>query len=77
MLVAVQNKGGQIKPTHLMYNANLSHSQMKLYLEEILSEELIHKIKKGHYDYLIITDKGCRFIEKLRDMREFEKTLGI
>jgi predicted transcriptional regulator len=77
MLIAIQEKGGQIKPTHLMYKSNLSHSQMSSYLEEMINKEFIGKIKKESYEYIIITDRGCSFLEKLREMREFEKTFGI
>jgi predicted transcriptional regulator len=77
MLSSIQDKGGEIKPTHLMYKSNLSHEQMKLYLEELVSKELIGKIKKQSYEYLIITDKGNSFLQKLREMREFEQTFGI
>jgi len=77
MLLSIQKKGGEIKPTHLMYKANLSHSQMKLYLEELIKNEMVKKIKKKEYEYLIITDKGCNFADKVRQMREFEKTFGL
>lgn len=77
MLSAVQKKGGEIKPTHLMYSANLSHVQMSSYLEELVEKDLLSKVKRKSYEYLIITDKGCDFVKKLREMKEFEKTFGI
>lgn len=77
MLATLQSSGGEIKPTHLMYKSNLSHVQMSSYLEELLDKELIQKIKKKTNDYIIMTDKGFEFFEKLKQMREFEKTFGL
>ena len=77
MLTSIQNKGGEIKPTHLMYKSNLSYNQMNSYLEELLQKDLVKKIKKKNYDYIIITDKGFEFVNKIREMKEFEKTFGI
>lgn len=77
MLAAIQKKGGEIKPTHLMYKANLSHTQMNNYLDELVGKEVVKKIKKKQYDYLIITDRGHEFITKIKEMREFEDTFGL
>ena len=77
MLTAILDKGGKIKPTHLMYKSNLSHAQMKSYLEELVDKEHISKVKSNNYDYIIISDKGVQFIVKLREMKEFEKTFGL
>ena len=77
MLASIQNNGGEIKPTHLMYKANLSHVQMTSYLEELAEKEVVKKVKKSDYDYIIITDKGFDFFKKLKEMREFEKIFGI
>ena len=77
MLTSIQNKGGEIKHTHLMYKSNLSYNQMNSYLEELLQKDLVKKIKKKNYDYIIITDKGFEFVNKIREMKEFEKTFGI
>ncbi len=77
MLESIVNKGGSIKPTHLMYKSNLAHGQMQLYLEELVSKELVEKIKKGDYDYITITNKGYEFAHKLKEMKEFEKAFGL
>ena len=77
MLSTLQQNGGELKPTHLMYKSNLSHVQMSSYLEELLQKEVIKKIKKKNNDYIIMTDKGFEFFDKLKQMREFEKTFGL
>ncbi|MBS3096566.1 hypothetical protein J4480_03945 [Candidatus Woesearchaeota archaeon] len=77
MLSSIINKGGRIKPTHMMYKSNMSHSQMKSYLNDLVQKELVRKVKDGNYDYIIITDEGYKFVEKLKQMREFEKVFGL
>ena len=77
MLASIQQKGGEIKPTHLMYKSNLSHVQMTGYLEELLTKNLIRKIQKSHSEYIMITDRGHEFLAKLREMKEFETTFGL
>lgn len=77
MLSSIQKKGGEIKPTHLMYKSNLSHGQMKSYLEELVNKDFIRKSKKKNNEYIIITELGLKFLQKIREMSEFEKTFGL
>ena len=77
MLISIQEKGGKIKPTHLMYKANLAHQQMKSYLEELVGRDFIKRVKENKYEYIIITYSGLKFVEKIRQMKEFEKTFGL
>ena len=77
MLQSIQEKGGRIKPTHLMYRANLAHQQMKSYLEELIHKNFVKKTKDNDYEYIIITDTGSKFVEKIIQMKEFERTFGL
>lgn len=77
MLASILSKSGEIKPTHLMYKSNLSHSQLRSYLDDLIEKEFVKNIRKDKYEYIIITDKGCNFLEKLREMKRFEDTFGL
>ena len=83
ILLAIQNKGGRIKPTHLMYKSNLSHKLLNSFLEELISkgmvsiqEEIIKK-REAPQKTIIITDKGLNFLAEFRRMREFTETFGL
>ena len=77
ILISIQNKGGKIKPTHLMYKANLSHVQMNSYLDELMGNNLVEKVSEGEHSFFCITNKGYSFVQKFVEMKEFEKTFGL
>jgi predicted transcriptional regulator len=77
MLSAIQGKGGKIKPTHLMYKANLSHNLLSNYLDELVDKEMVKEMKLNDYRYLIITDKGMEFMQNIKKMKEFQESFGL
>ena len=83
ILLAIQNRGGKIKPTHLMYKSNLSHKLLNGYLEELVQKELVMleeeavKKKRRPLKLVKITDKGLAFLAEFRRMREFTDAFGL
>jgi len=75
-ILRVIQKGGEIKKTHIMYQANLSHNQMKLYLNELYKKNFIENTNSEKL-LIKITKKGEDFSEKYVQVREFEKTFGL
>lgn len=77
MLKAVQGKGGSILPTHLLYKSNLSHSKMKDYLEELMEKDLLEYVEIKEKQKIKMTDKGFKFLQSLRQLRDFTDAFGI
>mgnify|MGYP001583450828 CR=1 FL=1 len=77
MLAIIQERNGSIKPTHLMYKANLSHNQMKLYLEDLMKQSLVGESMEKKGKRITITKKGRDFLIQYHKMKEFEKTFGL
>ena len=77
ILSAILNNRGEIKPTRLMYKSNLSFNQMGTYMEYLIKKDFLRKIEKNKRIYISITEKGCHFANKLKDIKEFENAFGI
>ncbi|PIO08580.1 hypothetical protein COU59_01205 [Candidatus Pacearchaeota archaeon CG10_big_fil_rev_8_21_14_0_10_34_12] len=77
ILKIVQERGGEIKKTHLMYKANLSHNQMKLYLADLMKNDLLENKTSGKKQTIGITKNGRNFSIKYAQVKEFEKTFGL
>jgi predicted transcriptional regulator len=77
MLRSIQNKGGKIKPTHLLYKSNLSHSKMKEYLEELMKKGMVEEITEKDKKMFTITDKGHNFLLEFERIKEFSDSFGL
>ncbi len=68
---------GQLKPTHVMYKANLSHKLLKEYLDDLMEKGLI---EEGNYEgrrMIRITDKGREFLGQFDKLRDFKNAFGL
>jgi predicted transcriptional regulator len=60
-----------------MYKANLSHNQMKVYINELIKKNLIEKNTSKNGSRIMITKTGRDFLLQYVRMKEFEKTFGL
>ena len=80
IITAIQQKGGRIKPTHLLYKANLSYQLLSEYLEELEEKKLVTEEtvgKKAQKKEIVLTEKGYAFIDQYRQMKEFQESFGL
>ncbi len=77
MLRAIEEKGGKIIPTHLLYKSNLSHQRMKLYLEELKQRNLLVETHTKDKTYFELTDEGRKFVQNFKQMKEFTQAFGL
>ena len=77
MLKSIQNKGGKIKPTHLLYKSNLSHSKMKEYIKELMKKGMVQENEVKGKKIFIITDKGYDFLVEFERIKEFSDSFGL
>jgi predicted transcriptional regulator len=77
ILMSLQNKGGTIKPTHLLYKSNLSHAKLKEYVDVLLKKGMIEeKAIKGKKMY-ILKEQGHKFLLEFERIKEFSDSFGL
>ncbi|MEM2915949.1 MAG: winged helix-turn-helix domain-containing protein [Candidatus Woesearchaeota archaeon] len=77
MLKAIQDKGGAILPTHLLYKSNLSHGRLKQYVEELKTKALVAETERKGKTVFVLTDHGAKFLADYRQLREFTDAFGL
>ena len=77
ILSAIQNKGGKIKPTHLLYKSNLSHGRMKQYVDELMKKKLLEENDEKGKKMYILTEEGYKFISEYTHMMKFMDSFGF
>lgn len=77
MLHSIQEKGGKIKPTHLLYKSNLSHSKMQIYLSELIAKGLVGEELNNSNKCYIITRDGVKFLNDYKKIKEFTDSFGF
>lgn len=77
ILFLIQKENGKAKPTRILYGANLSHSSLREYLDNLLSNGFIQEIKDNKHVVYSLTDKGYEFINESRKIKRLTEAFGI
>lgn len=78
ILKTILDHNNSILTTPLLRFSNLSSQNFNEYLNELIKKGFIREIydKKGR-KYYSLTDKGFKFLEKYRKIREFLEEFGL
>ena len=77
ILIAIQQKGGKIKPTHLLYKSNLSYQRMNDYLQELMEKEFVEELQEKEKKFYTITEKGDVFLQEYSKIINFTESFGL
>ena len=71
ILKVIQENHNLIKPTPLLRKSNISSSRFKEYYSELINKALIKEINENEDKFIILTDKGFKFLERYKTIIEF------
>ena len=78
LLVATEQYGQEgIKTTHLLTKANLSHSRLAKFIENLSGAGLINKIEYDGKNTFVITPKGRQYLESYEQFSNFSGSFGL
>ena len=66
-----------IKYTPLLRRTNISSSNFKQYFAELLEKEFVKQTTHGKNKYVVLTEKGSRFLEKYKTILGFIDEFGL
>ena len=66
-----------IKITHLLRKANLSHSRLTKFVENLTWAGLINKIEYDGKSTFVITPKGRQYLESYQKFSDFAESFGL
>ena len=78
LLIATDQSGQEgIKTTSLLTKANLSHSRLSKFLENLTGAELINKIEYDGKNAFVITPKGRQYLESYKTFSDIAGSFGL
>ena len=77
ILRSIHNKGGSIKPTHLLYKSNLSHAKLKEYLDMLLEKGMIEEKEIKGKKTILMKEQGHKFLLEFDRIKEFSESFGL
>ncbi len=78
-LLTTTEQSGQegIKTTSLLTKANLSHSRLAKFIENLTGAGLINRIEFDGKNTFVITPKGRQYLESYKKFSEISESFGL
>ena len=78
LLTATEQSGQEgIKITRLLSKANLPHSRLTKFVENITGAGLINRIEYDGKNTFVITPKGRQYLESYEKFSDFSESFGL
>ena len=78
LLDATEQSGQKgIKITHLLSKANISHSRLSTFIENLIGVGLINKIEFDGRNTFVITQKGKDYLESYKKFSSIAESFGL
>jgi len=78
LLTATEQSGQEgIKTTSLLTKANLSHSRLSKFLENLTGSGLINRIEFDGKNTFVITEKGRQYLESYSKFSNIAESFGL
>ncbi len=78
LLIATEQSGQEgIRTTRLLTKANLPHSRLTKFIENLTGAGLINKIKYDGKNTFVITPKGRQYLESYEMFANFAESFGL
>jgi predicted transcriptional regulator len=78
LLIATEQSGQEgIKTTSLLTKANLSHSRLSKFLENLTGSGLINRIEFDGKNTFVITEKGRQYLESYSKFSSIAESFGL
>ncbi len=78
LLTATEQSGQEgIRTTHLLSKANLPHSRLVKFIENLTGSGLINKIEFDGKNTFVITQKGRQYLESYEKFSNFAESFGL
>ena len=78
LLIATEQSGQEgIRTTQLLSKANLPHSRLVKFVENLTGSGLINKIEFDGKNTFVITQKGRQYLESYQKFSNFAESFGL
>jgi predicted transcriptional regulator len=71
ILKIIQENNNSIKPTPLLRQSNVSTIRFKEYFSELIAKDFVREVNHKGENFISLTDKGFKFLEKYKTIVNF------